>query len=796
MGRVDDLERELEILRQRLSRLSDANVRINQSLEFDTVLQQIMDSARALTGARLGLLTLTGRDGKVQECYPSGASRQEGEEFLRWAYSTPGCVEFLGRVAQHRTRRGPDTVEFVEAEGVSLPRLPPINAKCPMAFLAAPIRYMGSTAGNVFVVEPESGDEFSQADEEVLVMFASQAALVIANARRYRDVERARADLELAVNSSPVGIVVFDGKTAEVVSANREIRRIADSVGLPDLPIGQLLEMLTFRFPDGQGLSLDTPQLREHFSTAERLTWEEITIEGPDGKATDALVNVTPVVAADTGVESVVATVQDLSPLQQQERQRVDFAGTAAHELRTPLTAIKGAASTMLESALQHDPTETRGFLRIINDQADRMAALIRDILDVNHIETGTLSVHPEPVDVALLLEDARSMFKSGGRERLEFNLASDLPPVSADRRRIGQVLANLLSNASKASPESSPIRIAASCEDHYVTISVADEGTGLTADRLDRIFQKFTRFADNRNDSEGSGLGLAVSQGIVEAHGGRIWAQSAGADKGAQFTFTIPTAAPASAADDPSPSPTPELEPLKILVVDDDPHALRFARHSLTDSGHTPILTDDPDDVVHLAKQHNPDLVLLDLMLPGNDGINVMNRLLEVCDTPVIFLSAYAQDDVIARALDSGAYDYIVKPYTPTELQARIRAALRRQRTAGTKGPPEPYTLGELTLNYRLRQVTISGQPVRLTTTEYRLLEELSQNAGHVLTHKQLQQGVWTTKDGTDLRPLRTAIKSLRQKLGDNAKAPAYIFTESRTGYWMPGPDTPQPPE
>ena len=169
--------------------------------------------------------------------------------------------------------------------------------------------------------------------------------------------------------------------------------------------------------------------------------------------------------------------------------------------------------------------------------------------------------------------------------------------------------------------------------------------------------------------------------------------------------------------------------------------------------------------------------------MLPGSSGIDLMNDILSIATLPVIFLSAYSQEDVIAKAFDMGAVDYVVKPFSKTELAARIRAALRKHETA----PPSiPYRRGDLTVDHAARSVTVAGRPLRLTAMEFRLLAELSANAGRTLTYNHLLQRVWGLRNNGDLRPLRTTVKSLRRNLGDDAANPQYIFTEPRIGYRM----------
>ena len=173
-----------------------------------------------------------------------------------------------------------------------------------------------------------------------------------------------------------------------------------------------------------------------------------------------------------------------------------------------------------------------------------------------------------------------------------------------------------------------------------------------------------------------------AISKGLVEAHGGRIRAESPGAGRGATFTFTLPVAGEAGAAVPAAPSPAAPGpgDPPRILVVDDDPRALRFVCDALSEAGYAPLVTGMLQDLPRIIRTERPRLVLLDLMLPEVDGIELMAQVPDLADLPVIFISAYGREETVAKALDSGAADYIVKPFSPTELVARVRAALRRR--------------------------------------------------------------------------------------------------------------------
>ena len=230
---------------------------------------------------------------------------------------------------------------------------------------------------------------------------------------------------------------------------------------------------MTFRRPDGREIPLAELPTQRALKSGETVRAEEIIIQLPDGQAVTTVINATPIFSEEGAVVSVVATVQDMTPLEDLQRLRAEFLGMVSHELRTPLTTIKGSAATLLTASSTLSPAEMGDFFRIIDEQADHMRSLISDLLDVTRIEAGTLSVTPEPTVVAALVDQAREVFLRGGaRNSIEVDLPPDLPRIGADRQRIMQVLTNLLSNASKYSRDKSAIRVSASVEDVYVAIS------------------------------------------------------------------------------------------------------------------------------------------------------------------------------------------------------------------------------------------------------------------------------------------------------------------------------------
>ena len=768
MTQSDAARRENEALRERIA----AILRINASLDFDTVLIEVMDCARQLTDARYGVIVSVDERHAPQDVTFSGLTPDQEREILAWSDGVRLFEHLRNLPAPSRL---PDFPGYTRELGIDAPWI------FSRTFLGTPMRHRGTEVGHFFLADKADGDEFTGEDEEVLALFASQAASAIANARTHRAERRARADLEALVETSPVGVVVFDAKSGRPVSLNREARRIVEKLRTPNHPPEQILEVLTFRRADGREVSLSEFPITEQLGSGETVRAEEMVLSVPDGRSVRTLVNSTPIHAADGAVESVVVTMQDLAPLDEIERMRTEFLGLVSHELRTPLAAIMGSIGTLLDTSQTLDPAELREFLRVIDEQAKHMRGLIGDLLDAGRIEVGTLSVAPEPSEMAELLEQARNTFLGGGgRHCIVIDLPASLPRVMADRRRIVQVLTNLLANAARHAPESSPIRIAAAREDAHVAVAVADEGRGVAPELLPQLFNKHAGAGDG-GTTAGHGLGLAICKGLVEAHGGRIWADSAGAGRGTTVTFTIPVdgVSGGEVAAGPPLAPPPD-NPKRILVVDDDPLTLRFVRDTLSGAGYAPLVTGEPQELAHIIRTEKPSLVLLDLILPGGDGIELMGRIPELSDLPVIFISAYGRDETLAKALEAGAADYIVKPFSPTELVARVRAALRRH------DEPEPFVLGELAIDYDRRRVTVTEDAVDLTPTEYELLRVLSLNAGRVVTYDTLLRQVWSERGSADGNLVRIFVRNLRRKLGDDAANPSWIFNERGVGYRM----------
>ena len=226
-----------------------------------------------------------------------------------------------------------------------------------------------------------------------------------------------------------------------------------------------------------------------------------------------------------------------------------------------------------------------------------------------------------------------------------------------------------------------------------------------------------------------------------------------------------------------------------RILVVDDEPQTTRYLSMNLRARGYDVLAAADGCEALKLMEESNLALVLLDLGIPGPDGFEVLQALRRWCDVPVVVVSARGQERDKVRALDLGADDYLTKPFGVQELLARVRAHLRRAESRGNGARP-PLQLGGLRVDFGSHQVSMDGQRVHLTPTEYGVLEQLALTPGRVLTHPTLLQRVWGPEYRDEADYLWAYVSRLRRKLEPDPEHPRYILTEPGVGYRLPAPD------
>jgi two-component system KDP operon response regulator KdpE len=768
-----------------LYKLRQACLSISGNLDPDTVLKEVVESACSLADAKYGVLLTHDKSGALKDVVSFGIA----PEHLVGMDTPPEGKGLLGYMNE---LRGPLRVADIATHPKSVGF--PLNHPPMKNFLGVPIYHGSDRVGNIYLTEKATGPEFTSVDEEAVVMFAAQAATAIVNAARYEKERRARVDLEALVNISPVGLVVFDAQTGNITSLNPEVRRIVGGVHGHSNAWEETYKALSFRRADGRKISFAEQPLTRALQSGETVRAEEIVIDLPDGRSITTLVNAAPIYSEQGDILSVVVAMQDMTPLQDVERMRGEFLGLVSQELRMPLSTIKGSIAALTETIDPSNQTEALQLLRIIDQQADLMRGQINSLIELSHIQAGTLPVLPEPTSVQSLVDGACTEFRRGHiGSRIEVNLPTDLPTVMADRQRVVQVLQNLFAHASQHSAEDATIKVSAIHEAREVAVSVAaadNHGSDLAQSQPFQFLWKI-HTENIKHASNGDGLAFAICKGIVEAHGGRIWARDTECGGEVSFTFTIP-ACEDNGAGYPDPLEPPEEAQVhagqkqKILVAIEDDRALGAVRRVLSRSGFEPIPTDDLNNLEDLMESERPQLLLMDLTTPDASEFQLLRRLYTRYELPIIVLSDCSDDESIVKAFDVGADGYVVKPVSSTELVARIKASLRRQAIPAKPPGQANYKAGQVAIDYDSHVVTVDGHQTQLTATEYKLLVELSSNAGRVLTQDELLRRVWGPEYFGEAQLLRAYVKTLRQKLGDNARKPSYIFTEHGIGYRM----------
>lgn len=226
-----------------------------------------------------------------------------------------------------------------------------------------------------------------------------------------------------------------------------------------------------------------------------------------------------------------------------------------------------------------------------------------------------------------------------------------------------------------------------------------------------------------------------------------------------------------------------------RILIVDDEPRYLRLIRFNLETAGYLVSSTLSGEEALATLAQQLPDLVVLDIMLPGQDGFTVCERIREMTNIPIIMLTARGTEEDKVKGLRLGADDYVVKPFSAQELLARVETVLRRARLAELPRGQTRFSSGDLHVDFSTHRVTVKDQDVRLSPTEYRVLHYLASNVGRVVIQDDLLEKVWGPSYKGEHELLRVTLWRLRQKLGDDPQHPRFITTVSGVGYLLAAP-------
>ncbi len=474
-----------------------------------------------------------------------------------------------------------------------------------------------------------------------------------------------------------------------------------------------------------------------------------------------------------------------------------------SHELRTPIAAMKGFITTLLSNYRHWDDYECEAFLRKTNECADDLSQLIENVLEMGRLDKG-LELHRRPTQLASLVQRVLRDFSfQSGHCEFESEIPAHLPMLAIDPLKIERVLRNLLENSIKFSPQGGKIRILAELVEKEIVVGVEDEGIGIAPEHLPHIFERFYQAGQGGAPKDGVGLGLSIVRELIQAHGGRVRAESEPGN-GATVYFTLPTNGSMVTSGHTSLESERTGADLNdwstwryaldghplLLVVEDDKQMIQSLKKGLESQGFEILTTAYGSEAIDLVRSEKPDLVLLDLLLPDIDGLAVCERLRRFSDVPIIMITGKTAESYRVRGLDQGADDFLIKPFSNEELLARIRSVLRRTWVPGSIEPPSCLRFNGLEIDPTHYEVKTAEGPVRLTPTEHKLLFYLASNAGRILTHQQLLTRVWGYECEHQIEYLWVNISRLRKKIEPQPSQPCYILTEPGIGYCFTEPN------
>src|SRR6266849_4023590 len=427
---------------------------------------------------------------------------------------------------------------------------------------------------------------------------------------------------------------------------------------------------------------------------------------------------------------------------------RSETLALAAHELKTPLAIIKGCATTLLGSSTRWDPAVQREMLHMIDTHSDRLYDLLHTLLDVWKLDAGAQNLRLARVRIDELLGHLVERWQQQApHHRFILHIPEMVPPVLCDAVRVEQALNHLLNNAVTYSPMGGTVALWLNASDAEIRLRISDEGIGIALEYLDRIFDRFYRIQQAEESPKGIGLGLSVARATIEAHGGKIWADSPGLGQGATFYCTLPLAprlfpslpAPqqvqpnVSSVSGPLAAPQLGLSRRTVLIVENDARITRYLRAHLEEHRYQVQAVSSGVQFLRSLDLEEPGIILLATRLADMSGIELLQRLREFSQAPVIMLCDACDEDERVRLFDLGADDLVTKPFGMKELLARVRTLLRRS-TATEPTPRQAiFTTGELTIDYAQHLVFLQGRPIQLSRTEYKLLTTLALNVGMV---------------------------------------------------------------
>ena len=559
------------------------------------------------------------------------------------------------------------------------------------SLLVAPLIANGAFMG-LLAVASTAPHAFTTTHVRLFSAVLSQIATAIGNAEVYRLITQQAQELgqmlrhqqeestkSQAILASIADGVVVNSADGETILVNPAASRILDT------PVAELIGQdyyNLFSVLGGQSgaeainamealLSASDSQVHKAFKTTLEMETQVIRA------------HLSPVLSPRGDFLGAVTILRDVTKEVEADRAKSDFVSTVSHELRTPMTSIKGYTDLIHAGAVGPINDEQKRFLGIIKDNTERLTALINDLLDISRVESGRVRFEPKLMQVTDVISEVIKVLAVPAENKgqtLTYEVSGRIPEIIGDRDRINQVITNLVGNAIRYTPEDGQIEVRVYPVEGAVRVDVQDTGIGIAPDDLGHLFERFYR-ADHPlvMETTGTGLGLSITKMFVEMHGGRVWVESE-LGQGSTFTFILPIPVQEEGDKNQRVLPRVMARTRKILFVEDDPDIATLVKKLLEDNGYEVFTLGRGRSVLNRAETKQPDLVILDLILPDVGGQEVLRELKEnpiTADIPVIVMTI-SQDD--GTAWNLGAADYLTKPVENEDLLRSVEKALTWQ--------------------------------------------------------------------------------------------------------------------
>jgi PAS domain S-box-containing protein len=486
-----------------------------------------------------------------------------------------------------------------------------------------------------------------------------------------RSAERLRRQTQLILESAGEGIIGI-GAHYHISFINPAAERLL-GYGPGELAGRDVFVALHPTRPDGTPVPQNETPIFHALTEGSQRTSAEGTFWRKDGTSFPAQYTGAPIRGTDSDIIGAVITFQDVTRRREIDRMKDEFISVVSHELRTPLTSIRGALGLLAGGKVGVFPDKAQRMLDIAVNNTDRLVRLINDILDIERIDSGRVTMQKREVEIGDLMTQALEVMRPMADKN---GVALELRPVNAtvlaDSDRMIQTFTNLLSNAIKFSPASGTVTFVGRIESDHVHITVADQGRGIPPDKLHSIFERFQQVdASDSREKGGTGLGLAICRSIVQQHGGEIWAESK-LGEGSTFHVSLPLAETAA------PHETDHARGATVLLCDDDAAVREVVGHLLEDRGFHVRAVGSGAEAIRSAQAEPPELIVLDLLMPSMNGWQVVDNLKAnpaTAHIPVVIFSVVRPDG--NQGGNGSVAGWVTKPLEESQFFRTLSQAL-----------------------------------------------------------------------------------------------------------------------